>query len=406
MRPKCNVRVRCGRHCDASSSVDAENALTHWKDRLRAVGLSQSKWRRPYHMLSRGEQHQANIARVLGRHSIAIDEFTNFLDRRTAKSVAVGIGRYCRRHNIRGLVLVGCHADIAEDMGAGLRADWIYAVDVGELRQYTWPRATDALLQSTAPAAADDTDAPTSPLPNNGEPTSAEGNGPTDATKWNPLSSAVYLRQAVDGVTLETGSDGYVSAPSPGRTVPTVRCRVPTIHLVLRRCHPQMWVHFRDHHYKSKALSRRADTFVLTVHDKSADGTGSHTAKVLTDAPLQDKSADCSPTACVGFVAVIPHNGGADTVTDTISPRMFDPPGCSGVAGADNCMYVLDLPRTSLLPSRDVRACMRVCLCVAVCVCVCTCRHTQVCSFVHLCTCVHSCVPVCASVYSCVCAPV
>lgn len=48
------------------------------------------RWGHPYSTLSRGERHQASIARVLGRHHIAIDEFTSYLDRATAKSLAHG----------------------------------------------------------------------------------------------------------------------------------------------------------------------------------------------------------------------------------------------------------------------------------------------------------------------------
>ena len=47
---------------------------------------------RPYEALSSGEQHQVDLLFVIGRSSIAIDEFTSALDRSLARRVAQGIG--------------------------------------------------------------------------------------------------------------------------------------------------------------------------------------------------------------------------------------------------------------------------------------------------------------------------
>ena len=79
---QAGVSVGCQLKC--AGIDDAE-------DRLRAVHLSPAVLKLPYEMLRTGERHQVNLARVLGRSNIAIDEFTSALDRELAKRVAVGL---------------------------------------------------------------------------------------------------------------------------------------------------------------------------------------------------------------------------------------------------------------------------------------------------------------------------
>lgn len=117
------------------------------------------------------------------------------------------------------------------------------------------------------------------------------------------------------------------------------------------------WSYFRDHHYKSKKLSQRADTFVLTQHPASShDNTAASHYKTpiltptSTDTPPSDaenankrpsnaENADSFPAeawssaALVGFVAVIPHNGGSSDIEGSA----ISSPAADNGAHTDRC---------------------------------------------------------------------
>lgn len=89
---------------------------------LGAVGLnSVPTWTKPYHVLSTGEKHRADMARCL-RSGAVVDEFTSVVDRTVAISLACAMGRYVKNFNVKNVVLATCHYDILE----WLEPDWVY----------------------------------------------------------------------------------------------------------------------------------------------------------------------------------------------------------------------------------------------------------------------------------------
>lgn len=103
---------------------------------LSSVGFSSPPaWRRPFHVLSNGEQFRTTIARLLLEHDepgdlIVVDEFTSVVDRQVAQIGSAAIARTVRRRGQR-LVAVTCHYDV-EDW---LQPDWVYQPHLGQL---TW----------------------------------------------------------------------------------------------------------------------------------------------------------------------------------------------------------------------------------------------------------------------------
>jgi GNAT superfamily N-acetyltransferase len=105
-----------------------EAIISHWDDpvegseKLMSVGFSSiPSWVSPFHVLSTGEQYRANLARTLKSNGV-IDEFTSVIDRKTAKSISVGVNKYINKYNLSNVVIATCHYDIIE----WLQPDWIY----------------------------------------------------------------------------------------------------------------------------------------------------------------------------------------------------------------------------------------------------------------------------------------
>ena len=91
-------------------------------DRLNASGLSSvPSWCLPYHMLSTGEKHRADIAFNLNDNAV-IDEFTSTVDRNTAKSISKSVSKYIRKNDITGVIFATCHYDIID----WVDPDWVY----------------------------------------------------------------------------------------------------------------------------------------------------------------------------------------------------------------------------------------------------------------------------------------
>jgi len=93
-------------------------------DLLSSVGFaSPPAWRKPYHVLSNGEQFRVRVARTLAEQpSLAlIDEFSSVVDRVVAQSCSAALAKTLRRTGRRA-VLVSCHYDIL----SWLEPDWIY----------------------------------------------------------------------------------------------------------------------------------------------------------------------------------------------------------------------------------------------------------------------------------------
>jgi GNAT superfamily N-acetyltransferase len=100
-------------------------------DPFMAVGLgSIPSLCRPFHVLSNGEQHRAQLARQL-QNGACVDEFTSVVDRNVAKAMALGAGRYIRKHGLRRVTFATCHYDVEP----WLTPDWTFDVATGELRR-------------------------------------------------------------------------------------------------------------------------------------------------------------------------------------------------------------------------------------------------------------------------------
>lgn len=114
--------------------------------RLYAVGLNAIPvWRKPYHVLSNGQQFRADLARRLGSGAI-VDEFTSVVDRNVAVAASRAVRVWADRNNVRGMVFASCHRDIVP----WLRPDWIIDTDAGEFtigeqadRPVWWERHID-----------------------------------------------------------------------------------------------------------------------------------------------------------------------------------------------------------------------------------------------------------------------
>jgi ABC-type lipoprotein export system ATPase subunit len=76
---------------------------------------------RPYHVLSGGEKHRANLAYTLSNQGTVFDEFTSTIHRNLARTISINLSKYVKQ-NDKQLVLATCHHDVAE----WLEPDWIF----------------------------------------------------------------------------------------------------------------------------------------------------------------------------------------------------------------------------------------------------------------------------------------
>lgn len=94
-------------------------------DKMFAVGIASIPTLcKPHHVLSNGERHRSDIARLLQSGAI-IDEFTSVVNRETAKSLSTCISKYIRKNNLRNVIFSTCHRDIVE----WLEPDWVFDCD-------------------------------------------------------------------------------------------------------------------------------------------------------------------------------------------------------------------------------------------------------------------------------------
>ena len=66
---------------------------------------------RPYHVLSTGEKHRANIAKTL-KDGCVIDEFTSVCNRDLAQSISVGVRNVLDHYGYKNVVIATCHEDV------------------------------------------------------------------------------------------------------------------------------------------------------------------------------------------------------------------------------------------------------------------------------------------------------
>lgn len=106
-----------------SHFTDPEDALL----RMSSIGFnSVPSWCRPRHVLSNGEGHRVDLARVLQDFAV-IDEFTSVVNREAARSTAVGVRRLVDRFALERVVLATCHYDVIP----WLQPDWVFDVATG-----------------------------------------------------------------------------------------------------------------------------------------------------------------------------------------------------------------------------------------------------------------------------------
>lgn len=109
-------------------------------DRLFAAGLSSiPNLCKSYNVLSNGEKYRADVARQL-KNNVIIDEFTSVINRKTAYAVCVGISKYIRRKNLKGIIFISCHMDIID----WIEPDWVYntntkSMDINSLNLELFP---------------------------------------------------------------------------------------------------------------------------------------------------------------------------------------------------------------------------------------------------------------------------
>ncbi len=90
-------------------------------DLLMRIGLSSiPSLCRPYHVLSTGEKHRADIAVSL-KDNCVIDEFTSVCNRELAKSISIGLRNTIDKLEYKNIVVASCHEDIIE----WVEPDWI-----------------------------------------------------------------------------------------------------------------------------------------------------------------------------------------------------------------------------------------------------------------------------------------
>lgn len=87
------------------------SSLADCQSRFQAVALPLKLGLRKYHELSDGEKERVCIAKGLG-NGLIFDEFTSFLDRKTAIAVAKGVSDYVYQNKLKSVVLLACHYDV------------------------------------------------------------------------------------------------------------------------------------------------------------------------------------------------------------------------------------------------------------------------------------------------------
>ena len=141
--PSFSLGVICGSSGTGKSSLlnsfgvietptwDASQAVASQvdPDLLMRLGLSSiPSLCRPYHVLSTGEKHRADIARVL-RDGAIIDEFTSVCNRELAMSMSVGLRKTIDTLGLKNIVIATPHEDVVQ----WLEPDWVANTSTGAL---------------------------------------------------------------------------------------------------------------------------------------------------------------------------------------------------------------------------------------------------------------------------------
>jgi len=108
-----------------------KSIASHFKDydeaeeRLLASGLgSVPSWLKPYNVLSNGEKHRADLARIID-NDIVIDEFVSYVDNNASLGLCNSMQKYIRNKNLKNIVLATLNHEILDY----LKPDWVYDCD-------------------------------------------------------------------------------------------------------------------------------------------------------------------------------------------------------------------------------------------------------------------------------------
>lgn len=142
----------------AQSVIDdfgAEHSMSKIADVCRAVGFNTiPAWRRPYRVLSNGEQFRVDMARRLltSDPTVAVDEFTSVVDRQVAQIAAHAVQKYVRKQDSLRFVAASVHYDIID----WLQPDWVLEMPqlAYERRSLQRRPALDVTISRVPPRAA------------------------------------------------------------------------------------------------------------------------------------------------------------------------------------------------------------------------------------------------------------
>lgn len=130
---------------DAASVIDAFDkscTMQEIADVCQAVGFNTiPAWRRPFSVLSNGEQFRASLARLLLEargELVAIDEFTSVVDRQVAQIASHAVQKHVRRSGAR-IVCASVHYDIID----WLQPDWIVEMPLMRVERRSLQRRPD-----------------------------------------------------------------------------------------------------------------------------------------------------------------------------------------------------------------------------------------------------------------------
>lgn len=118
-------------------------------DLFSSIGLSSvPNWLKPYKVLSEGEKHRANLAKIISDHqgfkgSLFMDEYTSVVNRDVAKAMSNSLQKYVRKNN-KKIILASCHYDVID----WLQPDWIYDAQTGDLVKKKSEQDLKSTLQS------------------------------------------------------------------------------------------------------------------------------------------------------------------------------------------------------------------------------------------------------------------
>lgn len=94
-------------------------------EKLMGVGLASiPAWLKPYNVLSNGEKHKADLARIINS-DIVVDEFCSYVDNESALSLSNSIFKLIKSKKYKNVVFATLNRNIVQY----LNPDWVYDTD-------------------------------------------------------------------------------------------------------------------------------------------------------------------------------------------------------------------------------------------------------------------------------------